>query len=104
MPEFSFEFSYDLHRRVAWLTLHGHLDEAGAQRLQDVLGAVVGGLAPRKVLVGVRDLARLDRAVVRRLIRTGTAAGRYDCDIVLVNRGLTRDLRHPAQCSNPAVA
>jgi anti-anti-sigma regulatory factor len=104
MPEFSFDFSYDPHRRVAWLTLHGHLDQAGAQRLQGVLGTVVGGLAPREVFVDVRGMARLERASVRRLIRAGAAAERYDCDIVLVNKGLTRDLQHPAQHNNPAVA
>jgi anti-anti-sigma regulatory factor len=104
MPEFSFDFSYDPHSGVAWLTLYGHLDRAGAQRLQRVLGTVVGGLAPQEVFVDVRGMARLERASVRRLIRAGTAAERHDCDIVLVNKGLTRDLRRPAQCSNPAVA
>ena len=104
MPEFSFEFSYDPHRRVAWLTLHGDLDQAGVQRLHGVLHTAVSGLAPQEVLVDVRGMARLDRASVRRLIRAGTAAERYDCDIVLVNRGLTRALRPPARLSNPAVA
>jgi len=86
MPEFSFAFSYDVHRGVAWLTLLGCLDRAGAQRLQGVLRTVVGGLAPREVLVDMRDVACSDGVSVRRLVRAGAAAGRGGCDVVLVDR------------------
>jgi hypothetical protein len=86
MPEFSFAFSYDIHRGVAWLTLLGCLDRAGAQRLQGVLRTVVSGLAPREVLVDMRDVACSDGVSVRRLVRDGAAAGRGGCDVVLVDR------------------
>jgi hypothetical protein len=86
MPEFSFAFSYDVHRGVAWLTLLGGLDRAGARRLQGVLRTVVSGLAPREVLVDMRDVACSDDVSVRRLVRAGAAAGRGDCDVVLVDQ------------------
>jgi anti-anti-sigma regulatory factor len=86
MREFSFAFSYDMHRGVAWLTLLGGLDRAAAQRLYGVLRTVVGGLAPQEVLVDVRDLAYPDGASVHQLIRAGAAAEHYDCDIVLVSQ------------------
>jgi anti-anti-sigma regulatory factor len=104
MPEFSFAFSYDMRRGAAWLTLQGCLDRAGAQRLRSVLRTVIGGLAPHEVLVDVRDMACLDSASVHQVIHAGAGAEHYDCDIVLVRRGMTRYLRHPAQSFDPAVA
>jgi anti-anti-sigma regulatory factor len=75
-----------MHRGVAWLTLLGCLDRAGAQRLQRVL-RTVGGLAPREVLVDMRDVAYSDGVSVRRLVRAGAmAAGRGGSDVVLVDR------------------
>jgi anti-anti-sigma regulatory factor len=86
MHEFSFAFSYDVHRGVAWLTLLGCLDRAGAQRLQGILRTVVGGLAPREVLVDMRDMACSDGVSVRRLVRASATAGRGGCDVMLVDR------------------
>ncbi|MDQ7909868.1 hypothetical protein RB614_35765 [Phytohabitans sp. ZYX-F-186] len=92
MTEFSFTFSYDQGRRVAWLALDGHLDGPAARRLRHAMRAAIGGLAPRKLLVDARDLSRLDSASVHRLFQAGTVTERPDCDIVLVTGGVVRVL------------
>jgi anti-anti-sigma regulatory factor len=74
-----------MRRGVAWLTLLGCLDRAGAQRLQRVL-RTVSGWAPREVLTDMRDVACSDGVSVRRLVRAGAMAGRGGGDVVLVDR------------------
>jgi hypothetical protein len=92
MTEFSFTFSYDRNRHVAWLALDGYLDGPAARRLRRIMQLAIGGFAPRKLLVDARELVQLDGASIYRLLQAGTVTDRADCDIVLVTAGVVRVL------------
>lgn len=87
MADFSFAFSYDRSRGVAWLALDGCLDGPAAGRLRRVLRTALGGLAPRRLLVDARDVTHVDGGSIHSLLRAGPPTDRPACDIVLVTQG-----------------